>query len=216
MPAIYLPGVVLTIPKYDLGHPNNAANVIAWTTAAVGLTVAQLTAIQTAFDTAWSTQWKTNAASVNKYTGSWVIDMSSATSNQVTNALYTPAAGSVVQASWPDNAAALISLHTARRYRGGHGRIYVPGLAITLLQNDGMTLTPATVTSLGTMWDNTVSAMSAVAGTAGGPLSPIVWHKRLSSAPNTTEAVTGRVVQAVIATQRRRLRKVTRHRKKTA
>lgn len=216
MPAIYHPGVVTIIPKYDLGHPNNAANVLNWQTAAVGLTTAQLLAIQTAFDTAWKTGWIALGSSANRYMGSWVIDMSSATGGQVTNALYTPAAGVQGTTSIPDNVACLISLHTATRYRGGHGRIYIPGISNTQVATDGQTVSTGTQTLLGTLWDSTVSAMAAISGAAGGPLNSVVWHKHLASAPNTTEIVLGRVIQPVIATQRRRLRKVTRHRRSAA
>lgn len=214
MAAIYHAGVVTIIPKYDLGHPNNAANVTQWQTSAVGLTVAQLTAIQLAFDTVWKAGWTNLAAAGNKYTGSWVIDSSSATGQQVTNALYTPAAGTLGGSPVTDSVAALISLHTPLRYRGGHGRIYIPGLAASQVQNDGQTIPSTTVTELQQLWDNTVAAMLALTGTVGGPFSPIVWHKHLASAPNTVELVTGRIVQTTLATQRRRLRKVTRHRRR--
>ena len=211
MAAIYHPGVVLTIPKYDLGQPTNAANVIAWQTAAVGLTVAQLQAVQTAFDTAWSGAWKNWTSSSNRYMGCWVVDMASATGNQVTNALYTPVAGVGASTSWPDMTSGLISLHTATRYRGGHGRLYIPGGTAASVNADGRTLTSTAITQIGAMWANTVSALGALAGTAGGPYNPIVWHKKLASSPNSVESITGVVVQSVIATQRRRVRKVTRH-----
>lgn len=216
MAAIYHPGVVTIIPKYDIGHPTNAANVTQWQTAAVGLTTAQLTAIQTAFDNAWSAWWKALAYTANKYTGSWVIDSSSATGGQVTNATYSPVAGTLTGVSAYDNTAALLSLKTALRYRGGHGRLYIPGFANSSTNLDGSTIPPATITAMQNGWDSTVAALVALSGAAGGPLNPIVWHKRLSSAPNTVEAVTGRVAQPVLATQRRRLRKVSRHRRRVA
>src|SRR5215470_12982212 len=194
MTAIYHPGVVLVIPKYDLGHPNNAANVLAWQTAAVGLVSTQLTAVQTAFDTAWSTGWKAIAPSINRYMGSWVIDMSSSTGTQVTNALYTPVVGTAGATSWADNCAALISLHTSLRYRGGHGRIYIPGLSSGGLNADGSTLLPSYMTNLTSLWNNTANAMAALSGAAGGPYVPIVWHKHLTSNPNSIETVQGIVV----------------------
>lgn len=211
MAAIYHPGVVTVIPHYDIGHPTNAANVIQWQTAAVGLTIAQLTAIQTAFDGAWSTGWKSLAYTGNRYMGSWVIDASSATGAQVTNASYTPVAGLTGSGSVGDQVAMLCSLKTPTRYRGGHGRVYIPGFGQTTINADGQTWTAATLTAVQTLWTNTQNAMGSVAGAAGGPLSLAVWHKKLASAPNSVEIVSAVVAQSVTATQRRRLRKVSRH-----
>lgn len=212
MAAIYKTGVVLTIPKYDLGHPNNAANVIAWSTGAVGLTVAQLTAVQTAFDTAWSAKWAPQSPTINRYMGCWVIDMAGPTANQVTNATYTPVLGTAGSGAWADSIAGLLSLKTQTRYRGGHGRLYIPGFNSGSLQSDGQSLSTAAITAIQQMWDNTVAALLALSGATGGPYTPIVWHKRLTAAPNTIEPVVGRVVQTTAASQRRRLRKVTRRR----
>jgi hypothetical protein len=156
------------------------------------------------------------AAVPNKYLGCWAIDMSSATGNQVTNALFTPLAGLSSPQSAGDALAALISLHTPTRYRGGHGRVYVPGLSISQIASDGQNLTASAQTALAALWNGTVSAMAALTTTAGGPYNPIVWHKHLASAPNTTEVVTGIVAQLLLATQRRRQRKVTRHHRSTA
>jgi hypothetical protein len=212
MPALYHPGVVTIIPKYDIGQPNNAANVTQWSTPAVGLSIPQLQAIQTAFDTAWVASWKLSGSSANRYMGSWVIDMSSAVGNQVTNAGYTPVVGSGISTAWGDATACLISLRTLLRYRGGHGRLYIPGLVSTAMNADGHTLGGTASTNMLNMWNNTVAALFGLTGAAGGPLTPIVWHKKLSSNPNSIETVVGVVVQPVLATQRRRQRKVTRRR----
>lgn len=212
MAAIYKSGVVLIIPKYDLGQPNNAANVLAWNTGAVGLTVAQLTAVQSSFDTAWSAWWKAMSPNTNRYMGSWVIDMAGATANQVTNSGYTPAAGTGGGTSWGDQQCALISLRTQNRYRGGHGRVYIGGLNSSAMNADGHTLSATAKSSITTGWNNTANALLALSGAAGGPYTPIVWHKHWTAFPNTTENVVGIVVNDVLATQRRRQRKVTRHR----
>jgi len=125
-----------------------------------------------------------------------------------------PGAGSPT--SIADQVAALISLHVAERYKGGHGRIYVPGLANNMLEDDGSTLQPAAITALGNMWNNTVTAMAAISAGNGGPLKPIVWHKKWAAHPNTTADILSITVQPLTATQRRRIRKVSRHKKKVA
>jgi hypothetical protein len=214
MTALYHPGVVTIVPYYDLGHTNPAANVTHWQTAVTGLTGAMLSAIRTAFDTSWFATWKGVGSSTNNYLGCWVIDNSSSTGLQVTNAGYTPQAGLSPATSWPDSTAALLSLRTVMRYRGGHGRVYIPGLSSVSVQNDGMQLTTATQSTLTTLWTSTVTAMAALSSTSGGPLTPIVWNKKLSSNPNSVQPVVTQLVQPILATQRRRLRKVSRHRRR--
>lgn len=213
MAAIYKVGVVTIIPKMDIGQPNPMANVINYQTAAVGLTVAQLTAIQTAFDTAWAAWWRPLSPNTNRYMGCWVIDMGSASGNQVTNSAYTPLLGTGAGASWGDQQCALISLKTQNRYRGGHGRVYIGGLNVAQMSSDGHQLATAAQTAITTGWNNTNAAMIGVSGAAGGPLNLIVWHKHWAAAPNTTEIVVTSTVQNVLATQRRRQRKVTRRRR---
>jgi nicotinamide mononucleotide (NMN) deamidase PncC len=60
--------------------------------------------------------------------------------------------------------------------------------------------------------DDAATALSGIAGSGGGPYNQIIWHKHLASNPNSVELVTTTVAQDVLATQRRRLRKVSRHR----
>jgi hypothetical protein len=209
--SIYHAGVVQVVPHYNIGRPTNAVNVIYFSTAAIGLTAAQLNVVRTAFDTAWSTGWKTISHTAVSYVGSVVTDMSSNTGLQVSNTGYTPVPGSAGGNVVTDSVAYLISLKTAIRYKGGHGRIYIPGAATGELNNDGRTLQSGTVPFLQALWDNTVTAMTAIAGSAGGPYTPIVWHKKLAAGPNTTELVLGAVASNVLASQRRRLRKVPHH-----
>lgn len=78
---------------------------------------------------------------------------------------------------------------------------------------DGRTLDPTVITGFAATYASLVSAMGGVAGAAGGPLSHIVWHKHLSAAPNTTELVLTATMSNILASQRRRLRKVSRHRR---
>lgn len=211
MAAIYHPGVVAVVPHYNIGRPTNAVNVTYWSTAASGLTVAQLTVVQTAFDTAWSGYWHTYACSLNSYVGSIVTDMSSNTGAQAGNATYVPVIGAGAATSIPDNCAILMSLKTSTRYRGGKGRLYIPGQDSLSVMADGRTVVAGRVTQFQNLWTNVVSAMSGVAGSSGGPYNPIVWHKKLRTNPNTTEAINSVVVSNILASQRRRLRKVPHH-----
>lgn len=214
MAAIYHPGVVQIVPHYDLGQPTNAANVTYWKTAVTGLTVTQLSAIRTAFDTTWNTFWQTLGTNQAKYTGSTVTDMSSNTGAASNNVGYSPHAGSATGGPMGDQVAYLLSLHGGVRYRGGHARLYIPGVAQDETQADGRTLTPTAMTSLTTLYTQAVTTMAGITGVNGGPLTPIIWHKKWTAAPNTIEDVFNWTANQVVATQRRRVRRISRHKKK--
>jgi len=216
MAAIYHAQVVTTIPYYDTGRVSASANVLHWQGVYAGnLTNAQLVSIQSAFDGAWGNAWAQFATSHNNYLGAWVIDMANATGGQVTNVGFVKVPGIPVQAPVSDNVAALISLRGTLRYRGGHGRIYVPGVTTTFTNIDGNTLTQAGINALDAVWVQTVAAMAGISAANGGPFTPVIWHKKLKTNPNSLETVATHVPQAVLASQRRRLRKVSRHRAKT-
>jgi hypothetical protein len=55
--SIYHPGVVTVALHWNIGRPNDAVVVTQWNTAAIGLTIAQLTAVQSAMDNAIVTNW---------------------------------------------------------------------------------------------------------------------------------------------------------------
>lgn len=109
---------------------------------------------------------------------------------------------------------ALVSWVTdAPRYRGGHQRTYIGQLAANFLANDS-SLEPDQAGTCQTRITDAITALGAVAEDIGGPYA--------LSAVHTTGALEGRVfpitagtVNLLLATQRRRLRKVARHRTKT-
>jgi hypothetical protein len=136
--------------------------------------------------------------------------MASNTGAQVTNSSFVPVAGTASGSPLTDSVALLISLHTPTRYRGGHGRMYFPGISTVYSNSDGRTLTPSAITAPTGYWQAVQNAMTAIAGASGGPYVQLVWHKHLSVAPNTIEQVTSFTVSPTWASQRRRLRKVAR------
>lgn len=212
MAAIYHPSVVTVVPHYDLGSGRDGVNVTHWRTPVTGLNTAQLTAIQTAFDTAWEAQWHVFASSTARYLGSWVIDSGSSLGAQVTNVTYTPKPGQGTDGAVGDQVAALLSLHGVNRYRGGHARLYIPGADTLKVDPGGRNLVPAAIGNIETMMANTGSALAGLSGANGGPLNQVIWHKKWAAAPNTIEDVISFTCQQLLATQRRRLRKVSRHR----
>lgn len=207
----HFPGVITISPQYNINGIHTAVNVINWEGSSTGYTISMLQSAQSAFDSAWSTIWKVLAASPDQYLGSIVTDMSSATGLQVRNTGYAPVTAIGTGNPTPDNVAMLISLKTATHYKGGHGRVYVPSCATGNLQADGNTLTTPTQTNLNSLWSSTVTALAGVSSANGGPYNPVLWHKKLRTAPNTVEVIITGIASARVATQRRRLRKVPHH-----
>ena len=216
MAAIYHPNVVTIVPHYNIGSGRDAVNVTHWKAVGVLGGAGGLANIQTAFDGAWQPQWHAWASSSCAYLGCWVIDSSSATGGQVTNVAYTPINGQQTVGPLGDQVCGLLSLSGVTRYRGGHSRLYIPGVDQSKTMADGRTLTPAGSSALETLYDTVVGAMDGVSSSDGGPLTPIIWHKKWSANPNSIEDVAHRVGQPILATQRRRLRKVSRHRSTTS
>jgi hypothetical protein len=215
MAAIYLAGVVTTVPYYDIQAPHLVANVLNWHTTVTGLTQAQLTSIQGVFNTAWEGMWATLAANSAFYKGAKVIDMSSQTGLEADNVTFTPVPGAQPLGPVADSTCLLLSFHGLLRYRGGHARIYLPGMSTNASNNDGRTWTPAALTGIQSGWDTVVAQMAGISIGQGGPLKPVIWHKKKASLPNQVEDIVGRTAQSVYANQRRRVRKVSRHKTKT-
>src|SRR5215831_16924068 len=163
MTAIYHPGIIETAPHYNIGAPHDAVNVLHWQTPAVSApTTAELTAIQTAFDTGWKNLFLAYASNTAGYKGAIVTDMGSNTGLQVRNDTYVPVFGTIASPPMGDQDCVLISLKTSLRYRGGHGRIYLPGLAQTMTGNDGRTVAAPTLTAIQSAWTALTGLMGAV------------------------------------------------------
>jgi hypothetical protein len=185
------------------------------------LTLTQLQTIQTAFNNAAVSStygplvWIPTTC---HYIGAIVSDMSSNTGLFASNAGYTPVAGTGSGTQAARQVAVLISLATTLRYRGGHGRMYLPTISSTMISTDGQTVPSGSVTNLNEWWTALQEAMAALTS----PLNcqQVVLHERMQVVPHTvpptykpafTTNVSTIVVQSIIATQRRRLRKVAHH-----
>jgi len=214
--AVYLPGVVTIVPEYDIHGIAMAANVFHFQGQSISFSTSQLTAIQSAWEGAWATPYAGLCPSGTSYLGANVIDSGSALGQEVTNTAHIPNIGTLTGGPMADNQAVLLSLHGLHRYKGGHCRKYLPGMAYLVTQNDGRLLGDTYKASIGNMWQGVVTALNNVSTANGGPFKPIIWHKKWKAAPNSPEDVVGYTVQSVLASQRRRLRKVSRHRKATA
>jgi len=93
-------------------------------------------------------------------------------------------------------ACALVQWNGGTRSRSSRGRLYLGPLTESVINTDGRTLLPATATMLNSAFGTFISQL----GSAGYP--PVVLSRKLSEAFPITTAAT----EAVIATQRRRIR----------
>jgi hypothetical protein len=131
---------------------------------------------------------------------------------QVDNSHYSSGGGGAGVVSMSDGTSLLVSLKTALRYKGGHGRIYMPGIDTSVTAGDGRNMSATPLATLNTQLGVLQTTLNGISSANGGPYVWIVWHRKLHSAPNTTEVVLTPLAQQVLATQRRRLRKVPRRR----
>ena len=110
--------------------------------------------------------------------------------------------GTQGSASVPQNTATLIRKTTAVGGRRGRGRMFIPGIAESVVNNQGV-LTTAAVDQF-----NVSAALlrvpSAFTGDANVVDGGVLFHE---SAPTTPTAITALIVQTTCATQRRRLRR---------
>lgn len=211
--VLYYPGVIEIAAHYDIGASKDAVNVTHWAAGPTPPSVGELTTAQTTFNTWWNAWWSTLAATSSKYKGCIVTDKGSATGLQVRNDTFSPIAGTLTGGPVADNVALLISLKTATRYRGGKGRLYVPGIGIAATANDGRTVLPTTQSNCDTGMATLRTHMSSLS--FGGSIGCVqcVWHRRGDETTLGPETILTSVTQTVLASQRRRLRKVSRHKR---
>lgn len=218
MPSVYQPALIQVRPQYSSGQPDQLStpeNVMWWqgaNLAAFPLTAIQLAVIGNAFDTAWANLWKQVGTDHYYYTGSIITDWSLSTGYQV-NSVGTFAQVAGENASYaPASASMLTSLQSLSmpKYRGGHGRLYLPFMSGTVI-NDEFTWTAAAVAAVQAQWPNVDTAMSGVGSGNGGPFEQMLYRERNTVGKAALYGVTHRVVQPRIATQRRRLRKAPHH-----
>ena len=206
-PTVPQPGLFLIKPQYNTGTPLQHENIMWWQgPAGTGYTLAQLQAIQTAFDTQFQTVFAAYAGTGNKYLGCYVQDFSSSTGLSVAQTGGPFSSASNGNPS-PDQVAILISWKTVQRYKGGHGRWYLPGVGTSVMQGAD-SINAATQSAIQGHIQSLQNAMAAVPGSSAGPLNFVIYrHRNGRTGTPQTVVPTGFVVNALVATQRRRLRK---------
>jgi hypothetical protein len=209
MPNVYKPFLLQIRPQYTDEGVDVAENIL-WFLGSVdsAYSRAQLTAIQLAFDTAWPDVWLTVGSTTGQYRSCFVSDWTSNTGIVLPPVVGSETTGTEGQAIGV-NTAALVSWGTAVRYRGGHSRSYLPAVgtdAITL----GTQMTTAANTALVAALSAFNLAMLDVGDGDGGPLLQVVYRFKSDAIKAETMPITFATAQLQLASQRRRLRKVSR------
>jgi hypothetical protein len=212
-PTVLLPGLVQIKAFYDPNpdtaeHPMN----LLWFVqrAPVTLHQADMQQIAQTFDPLWATFWKQWGCTSRHYIGSVATDYSTQFGQYWdTRGIYTPLAG-ILTTQLPPNVAALVSLHVAERWRGGHARIYLPwGGGLGVSTSDANMMTTTTQSALTTDFGLIEPGMNGIA--VGGGLSQRVYRQRTDPVKAHLMPVTSYTVNFQLASQRRRMRKVPHH-----
>lgn len=212
----YFNGLVQIRAQYNAsGEDRDVPENVTWWKGAfsTGLSLGQATAIQLAFDTAWAVMWSQVGVDSVAYAGSVLTDWSSNTGIESTSVgTFAPVDGTQTDRA-PAQAAALISLQVALRFKGGHGRVYLPAIGNSATTS-AMDLTTGVVTLLNEKYLLLANAMNAISSGNGGPFVQQLFRFRSADYPTMPTPVPALVpivaanAQQLLATQRRRLRKV--------
>src|SRR5579864_1652032 len=127
-----------------------------------------LNTLATSFKTAWDSNVMPALSNSLVHTDTELTDLSSSTS-PVSGVTGSVAGGDATHASLAANSAIVIGMDVARRYRGGHPRLYLGGMHINML-NDVQTLTSAFIASMLTDFQNFITGCTTAPPAAVGTL----------------------------------------------
>lgn len=168
----------------------------------------------------WATHMSPQQCTTTSLLGVTGNDLSSVTAAKSASS-GVPAAGGNVGAEVSNGAAFVIGHETNRKYKGGHSRSYVPGVAVSEL-SDGNTWSNTFQASMISAWNAFVTAfISTAVPAAVGTLAQVVAHRYgaspiapvsggvsvLKSVPLAspfTDPVTASVANPQVGSQRRR------------
>lgn len=212
MPNVYKPGLIQIRARYTNEFDGDKTENVTWWQGAFTspLTQAQLANIQAVFDVQWPLMWRIPGATGAQYIGSIATDWSSAsgTDNDTTTSL-SPVNGQATGLA-AAQACMLLSLQIPLRFKGGHGRVYLPWLGQSALA-DQKSVTASVVSNVSAEFVALRTNMNAISSGNGGPFSWCVYKFRNDAVKADPILITGGVIQADLATQRRRLRKAPHH-----
>jgi hypothetical protein len=126
--------VIRTDFQFTLGGNTNVRDRIYFAYAGAGPSVAELTTLGSTISTAWSAHMAARQHTSCTLTSIELTDLTSASAAQVTGA--TSVAGTAGSGAPVAAASLVIKFRIARRYRGGHPRLYFPGVSTGNLATD--------------------------------------------------------------------------------
>jgi hypothetical protein len=216
MPNTYHNGLVQIRPQYSADSGDTPENVLWFQASVFGdpyvpFSTTDLANIAAVFDPAWGNLWKYTGNSSCTYDGSILTAWDSDTGPEYNNTLhFTAVPGQLSGDQLPNQVAVLVNWTTTQRYRGGHPRFYLPNQDINVVQY-GSNVSPSYLPGLQTRANTLVSDMAGLTTTTFSDFQPVNFRFRSDAAKVQVIPLVGVVVNPKLATQRRRLRKETRH-----
>lgn len=212
MPNVYQPGLVQIRPQYttEIESGDTPENVLWFQSATHSTpTIGNLTTIAETFDTNWSEVFSSYGGTHGSYLGCIVTDWSSASGLQWNSVgIFEPEAGGQGN-NQPPQVAILVSYQIQLRWRGGHFRTYLPYVGAANITGSQLDqITTALQTTLQTNINTMITAMKD-SGVLGGQ-TLVMYKDKTKPTEATLYQVSTFAVNLVLATQRRRIRKVSR------
>jgi hypothetical protein len=209
--SIIIPGLLSIRPQYtqEAADSDRPENVLWWLMNYTGgYSSSQLQDVAEKFDALWINVWGDQASENAYYLGSIIQDYTAAEGLQYSSVgTYTPVAGGSGASTAPQ-AAGLISLKGYERYRGGHGRVYLPYVGAAALSANQWLFTDATTTATQGALNTLITTMGTDTDEWKEGQWGVLRHRKTAPA---LELIYTALFQSVIATQRRRVRKVPHH-----
>lgn len=210
MPTVYLPSLIQIRAQYS-PYPDTGEipeNVFWFLSRSAGTpTLANLTTMANTFSTQWGGIWALWGATARTFTGAIVTDWSSAFGLTFTNVGVFSAHAGTATGQAPPQVAGLVSFSNGEHFKGGHFRIYLPWLGTAVISTtDPGQLTAAAVTNMFNNYSGLEPAMNAT-GVLGGQTQRLFrWRSQPGRA--RLDPIQTYTVQSMLATQRRRLRRI--------
>jgi|SRR5579862_2133100 hypothetical protein len=203
----YFPDLVKIEMTYS-GDRDTATNVMwGFAEGAAGATISELETFANSFVSLWYTAMKQFMSSNCEFTSCFASDWTSATG--LSGGVITSNPGTGATPNVPAQVCLLINWLTNGRYRGGHPRTYFPNLPSALLA-DNQHVTNTVVTDAESNLATFLTGVNALT-LNGGPFALNLYHRGPPPTGRVAQGLTpivGASVAAMLATQRRRVRRV--------
>lgn len=167
MPPLPSPGKVMKLQLLHTMQEDTDVQSRFFMSYTGSVSVTDLNTLLATLAAAWATNFQPLFENQVTLVGVAGVDLSSETGAE--SALTTNHQGTNSGAAIPANACSLIHFGIARRYRGGHPRVYMPPGPSTEL-NDAQTWLQAFVNSLTAAWTNMITALTTSPPAAMGTL----------------------------------------------